>query len=283
MGFNSSIEADRGLVDLIEHLRQNGLHLNEYKSGVRAANDIIREETAVDDLFEEARVEAQEELNEYFETAYGYTGNWEEVPEADDDDVALAATHILYNSISQYPDQADKITLFCLPLLRATFSDFAVDYVLQDLLRSPQLTRLYFSYLSGFTGRSSMIVGFLERLITNGALVFDHQRMYILGALLNAESVSRTVCNSALQWLENKSIAKEARAMAALFVAKFGTPNQKRAVRQAYENEPSMYVKSAILYASKYFTTAEKRTCRRAWGGHSQLNALIVQALRAAT
>jgi hypothetical protein len=163
--------------------------------------------------------------------------------------------------------------------MRATGSDYAVDSVLENIVSKPHLTRLYHSYLSKFTPDSDDISNQLSSYILGDALVTDYERMYALGSLLNAQSISRDVCNRVLQWLQTLTIAKEARALSAIFVAKHGNPNQKRAVRLAYEDEPSMYVKAAILYASKYFTTAEKRTCRRAWGGHSELNALIAQSI----
>ena len=72
---------------------------------------------------------------------------------------------------------------------------------------------------------------------------------------------------------------EEARAIAALFAAKHGSPTQKRTVRLAYESEPSVFVRSAILYASRYFTRAERKTCKKAWGAPNLVNALISQAL----
>jgi hypothetical protein len=123
------------------------------------------------------------------------------------------------------------------------------------------------------------IVERLSQYIQENEFITDYQRMYIIGSLLNANNVSRRVANLVLQWLQTPEIAKETRALAAIFTAKHGNPNQKRAVRLAYEGEPSMYVRAAILYSSKYFTTAEKRTCRRAWGGHNTLNSLITQTI----
>jgi hypothetical protein len=54
---------------------------------------------------------------------------------------------------------------------------------------------------------------------------------------------------------------------------------QKRAVRTSYEDEPSDYVRGAILFSSKHLTIAEKRTCKRAWGGHNAINTLIAQSI----
>jgi hypothetical protein len=67
--------------------------------------------------------------------------------------------------------------------------------------------------------------------------------------------------------------------MAAIFAAKFGSGVQKRAVRTSYEGEQSEYVRGAILFASKYFSVVERRTCKRAWGGHSSINTLIANAI----
>lgn len=283
IGYASETEAKKGLVSLIEHLRREGLHLNEHKSGIHLSEDVVREETAIDDLFEDARREARERLAHYVETGYGFTAEWELYEEPDDENVELSATVILYNAKNEYPEQAEKIDKFSLPLLRAIGSDYAVDDVLEALVNRPHLARLYHSYLSRFAPESQLITERLAELIVNDAFVTDYERMYVMASLMNAEAISREACNTALQWLQSTVVTIEARALAALFVARHGNPKQKRAVRLAYENEPSDYVRGAQLYASRYFTTAERRTCRRAWGGHSTLNALISQALANAT
>lgn len=283
IAYESERDARRGLISLSEHLRRNGLHLNEFKSGIHESSAIVREETEIDDLFDRAREEARERLAEFADSTYGFTAEWDLEEEPDNDEIELAATQLLYDARIQYPDQAEKIERFCLPLMRATGSDHAVSDVLRQTSSNPHLTRVYHSYLSRFVPHNQDVVERLSDMIIGDHLMIDYQRMYILGALLNAETVSRDVCNIALQWLQTATVAQEARALAAIFTARHGNPNQKRAVRLAYEGEQSSYVRAAILYASRYFTTAERRTCRRAWGGHNAVNALISQALTAAT
>ena len=230
-------------------------------------------------LFEEARDEVREELTEYSTSGSGFTAEWEWEEQEDEEELELAATQRLYSAIEEYPAQADKIERFCLPLLRAAGSDHAVETVLGNLLKKPYLTSYYHAYLSRFVGLNKDVVLSLETVVKSPDLVTDYQRMYLLGSLFGAESVTSATVKAALQWLENTRMTEEARAMAALFAAKHGNPTQERAVRLAYENEPSAYVRSAILYASRYFTTAERRTCKKAWGAHSFANTLIAQAI----
>lgn len=279
MHFSSEVDAKMGFIDLIERLRKDGLHLNEYKSGIKTADEVLREETEVDVLFEKARREVREELAEYSTSGYGFTAEWEWEEPEDDQEIELAATEMLYSAIEKYPAQADKIERFCLPLLRAAGSNHAVEAVLDNLLKKPYLTSYYDAYLSRFVGTNKDVVSSLELVVGGPELVTDYQRMYLLGALFGAEAVKSTTVKAALQWLENTRMAEETRAVAALFAAKHGNPSQKRAVRLTYENEPSMYVRSAILYASRYFTTAEKKTCKKAWGAHSLVNTLIAHAI----
>lgn len=277
--FASEVDAQRGLIELIERLRKDGLHLNEYKSGIRTTHEVLREETEVDVLFEEARSEVREELTEYDTSGYGFTAEWEWEEPEDEEELELAATKRLYSAIENYPEQSDKIERFCLPLLRAASSDHAIDAVLENLLRKPHLTSYYHAYLARFVSTNKDLVTALESVVRSLSLVTDYQRMYLLGSLFAAESVKATTVNTALQWLDNTRMAEEARAIAALFAAKHGSPTQKRTVRLTYENEPSVFVRGAILYASRYFTGAERKTCKKAWGAHNLVNALISQAI----
>lgn len=283
MGFSSEADARKGLASLIETLRKDGLHLNEYKSKIIPADDVIREETAVDRLFDEIREEIEDDDTYDRASPYGFEVEWEEEDDEDDEDedddgLENAAVERLMANIADYPSQEDQIEKFCLPILRSAQSSCAVDHVLENLKEKPQQTRLYFSYISTFVRTNQDVVDALEELVADET-VSDYQRMFLLAALLRSGSVTRATVNTALQWLQNRTVAKETRAMAAIFAAKHGVAQQKRTVRTSYEDEPSDYVRSAILYSSKYLTLVEKKTCKRAWGGHSAINTLISQTI----
>ena len=277
--YPTDFAARNGLISLTERLRQNGLHLNEYKSGILTATAVQREETQLDALFAAARQEVQRELTEGAPGGYGFNVEWEfDEPPTADDDLDLAAVERLYQAIGDNPKHADKIEKYCLPLLRAAGSDVAVASVLRHLPTNGHLSRLYYTYLTRFLNHAPLVRA-LEKLAQRPQMGTDFQRMYVLAALFSAKSISKGTVNLSLQWLENAQIAQEARAMAAVFAAKFGTGNQKRAVRLMYEREPSEYVRSAILYSARYFSTPEKRACKKAWGGHTVVNSLVVQAM----
>lgn len=281
--FPSEQAAARGLMSLIDRLRRSGLHLNEHKSGILTAHQLINQETEVDRLFEDARQEAEAELMNT-NAGYGFTAYWniEEPPDPiNEEELRMAAVIRLYESLDEFPEQADKIEKFCLPILRAATSDVAIDRAIEGITARPHLARIYLAYLSRFTPHLEYLVSQLENLIGSENVVSDYQRMYLMGALLNGSHPERQTVNTVLQILRNMEFSQATRAVAAIFAAKFGTPQQRRVVRLAYETEPSPYVRAAILYASRYFTSVEHKTCIKAWGGHGTINTLITQALKA--
>jgi hypothetical protein len=266
MGFDTEAHAREGLGSLIETLRKDGLHLNEYKSKILAAGDLIREETAVDRLFDEIREEVEDD--EVYERAspYGFEVEWEDEGEEnllqDQGEVENTIVERLLENIGDYPRQEDQIEKFCLPILRSALSDSVAEYVLGKLKEKPHQTRLYFSYISTFVSFHQDMVSELEELVSDEA-VSDYQRMFLLATLLRAPTIKRATVNVALQWLQNPRVAMETRAMAAIFAAKNGTAQQKRSVRTSYEGEPADYARSAILYSARYLTPAERRTCKQ--------------------
>ncbi len=72
MGFVSEAAARKGLANLIETLRKDGLHLDEYKSKIIAADEVIREETAIDRLFDEIRDEVKDDESYERASPYGF-------------------------------------------------------------------------------------------------------------------------------------------------------------------------------------------------------------------
>ncbi len=282
MGFDTEAEARQGLGKLIEKLRKDGLHLNEYKTGIRRSRDVLREETTIDRLFDEIREEVKDDQTYERASPYAFEAEWDEDDEVDDDEnedeLENAAVERLMENIDEYEGQADKIERFCLPILRTANSDSAVDYVLEKLEEKPHQTRLYFSYLTTFV-RDSAVAAAMERLVDVNGSMSDYQKIFLLAALMRARGIGRPAVVAAVQWLQNPHVSREARAMAAIFVARHGGPTQKRAVRTWYESEQSDYVRSAILYSSRYLSAVERKTCKRAWGGHGPVNALISSAL----
>lgn len=285
--FSEHGHAAHGLMQLIDRLRHDGLHLNEFKSGIRTAEELIREETELDRLFSRARdeIEAEKEETEEIEFSYGFAPDWEleeEGEEEEEVDIATAAVIRLYESIEDFPEQSDKIERFCLPVLQAGSSQIAIDRALDGVVARPHLTSKYMPYLSRFVPESHEIVRQLESLLSSKKLTSDYQRMYLLAGLMKAKKIEQDTVKVTLQILGDARFAQPVRALAAIFGARHGTPQQRRAVRVAYENEASPYVRSAILYASRHFTNTERKVCVKAWGGHSAINALVAHALRPA-
>ena len=282
MGFDTELEARQGLGSLIERLRKDGLNLNESKTSIMSAEEVVQEETAIDRLFDEIRDEVADDQKYERVSPYGFEVEWDEEEDEEDDDEAdieNTAVERLMENIGDHPHHEDQIEKFCLPILRSANSDSAVDYVLENLQEKPHQTRLYFSYLSTSVRSNEDVAAALEELVDVEETISDYQRMFLLAVLLKARTVGRPAVIAALQQLQNQRVAKEVRAMAAIFAARHGTATQKRAVRTSYEDEPSDYVRSAILYSARYLTPADRRTCKRAWGGHGSVNALISKSI----
>lgn len=293
MGFQSDAEARQGLSNLIETLRKDGLHLNEYKSKIVQSEELVREETVIDRLFDDVRSEVEDNEDYDRTSPYGFDVEWDEDDEGpewdeeddegdeegeDNNDPEGAAVERLMASIEEYPGYEDQIEKFCLPILRSASLDSALDYVLRKIREKPHQTRLYFSYISTFVPSSSDLVKELEKLVDDD-VISDYQRMFLMATLFRSQSIKRASVNTVLQWLQNPRISKETRAMAAILAARHGVAVQKRAVRTSYESEQSDYVRSAILYSAKFLTPADRRTCKRAWGGHNSLNTLIAKSI----
>ncbi|HUI72336.1 MAG TPA: reverse transcriptase domain-containing protein, partial [Spirochaetia bacterium] len=230
--FGNKAEAQKGLILLIEHLRKNGSHLNEFKSRLQSVDAVVKEETEVDRLFQEARAEVEDELAED-QGGYGFAAEWQ--PSLDDNEdaeevVELRAVERLFAAVEQYPKQAEKIEKYCLPLLRTAKSAVAVKRAAAGLSARPHMTRLYLSYLSGFVQDAS-VAELLEQSLDDKSFLLDYQRMYLLAALLSAKSCSSQAVSVALRWLEDTKMAQETRAVAGTQKSDSGSQNPVASAR----------------------------------------------------
>lgn len=280
VGFESRGKARSELVRVNARLRRSGLYFNPSKTSILSSEDARYEEGELERLFGEARDEIYDHLAWLSDSGYGFQGDWitkGEIP--NDEEIELQATKNLLFHGSESDAQREKIERFCLPILRGADDDSAIDLIFENFNERPQLTRLYASYLTHFSRESDDIAARITALLIADDFFCDYQRMYMIAAILNRETNAASAVVKCQQWMESGLIGPETRALAAIFVAKFGGPQQKRSVRLRYENEPSEYVRAAILYASQFFAVADKRTAKRAWGGHSSINAMISEAI----
>lgn len=276
IGHSDEISARREIVNLSSRLRQNGLALNPAKTKVVSSAEIVSEERELDRMFSEARDEVESNILNIIEGGYGFQGDWINNPEANDGiNVELHAVNLLMQFENVTDQQREKIERFCLPILRGANDNSSVPIVLRNLNVRPQLTRLYAGYLSHFAESENIIRRHVSTLINQDDFFCDYQRMYMVAILLGCTNVPNECIRSSLRWLNSNSIGHETRALCAIFCAKFGSAAEKRAVRIRYDNEPSEYVKAAILYSAQYFPTAEKRAAKGAWRGHSEINSFI--------
>jgi hypothetical protein len=275
--FDQRRSAERGLSDIIDALRRDGLHLNEHKSGIRDAEDLIWEETELDRLLDEAWDEVVDE-HDGFHFEYGFTTEWDDDP--DEEQLRVVSIERIYASIEEYPHAVDKIERFCLPILRTARSQVAIDRAIKGVRERPHLARLYLSYLAELARHDADISSRVQQILIENDLSFDYQRLFLISALLNATGIQREATLKAVRLLQDRAVHPSVRAVAAIFAARHGTPQHRRSVRTSYEDEASAYVKGAILYASMYFTGPERKTCIRAWGGHNLTNSLIAEATR---
>lgn len=283
IGFQDELSAKKFLVKMVEGLRKVGLALNPSKTKILPSADLLFEQEEVDRLFDEARSEIDQVKYIGEGGGYGFQGDWINLDKVQDalnqgfgEDLIAVRALIDYNSDDQ--NLLEKIDRFCLPYLRAVGDEYGIERAFSGLLQRPHLTRHYFSYLNHFSPSNAEVRRRIEALIHANGFYLDYQRMYYMAGILTCEEVQSITVEHVVRWFEDRRIGIHTRAIAAIFICKFGTARERRLVRSSYEDE-TPYIQAAILYSSQFFIGAEKNTMRAAWKGHSELNALIASVI----
>lgn len=270
----------------IERLRDYDLALNESKTGLYRADRVIQQDFELNDLFEFAREEFQELFTEIVqegyevETDYGFQTIWEEVEiEPEEDEVKLAATEKLFDRILDFPENKENIERFCLPLFSKVRSDYAVSHVVEQLNKTPAMSQIYCSYISMFLDKKSVQGVLNEMVLDHSAIMFDWQLMWILAALVKGRKGNDSVAKSAIDILLNSSRHDAVKAIAAIYVAKFGKPDRRKSLTRASINIGSHYVQTAILFGSIYFPKVERQKLQKALSGQSDLHQLVSESV----
>lgn len=276
MFFNNKKQATRTLTDICNYVRKEGLYLNEHKTRILSTDDLHYEETEIDALFNNAK----DELKGLNINSFGYNFDPFDIDEYEED-IELKALEELYYKRYEETKLIEKIDKFCLPRFAAARSNIAINDALEGLLTHHHLTGVYIKYLRNFIEGNDTILIKLEEYFLQDKLNYDWQIMWILGLFYSSDHIPNDIVMQTYSLLEDNNKSPVIRGLCALIASKHGNGPIRRLVRNRYSSEPSSYVKEAILYSTLHFPSADDRAaCIKAWEGHSEINKLIVKAMK---
>jgi hypothetical protein len=276
-------------VYISEHLRSNGLFLNESKTKFAPSASILREETEFDTMFSDISRMLNEATgrDNFLKTEYGFQVSWDDQNEEDDnvdleiEGIKLNLIEKLYNARNNARFQRDQIVKFCIPLLSRAQSDKPLHNIDADVLGYPHLTKIYASYLANIGRNNSEVGPIVERLLLSSRITYEYQYHWLLAALLYQKTVTRNGLDLCSKKLLDKASHESLRVLASIILAKHGSGVSRKLLRDTYQYEPSDFVRASILFAIRYFPSSEeRRACRNAWGALSEQNELVIKAMQ---
>jgi hypothetical protein len=233
------------------------------------------EEPDLEELFAAAVAEIAGQIDDDdFDADYGFQSEWDE-EQTNKEDLELKATTILLDSLPEYPGQEENIERFCLPLFSKAGSDYALEHVLDAFKKRPAMTQIYASYVAKFI-KMDAVRETLWALLKDDSLT-DWQRMWILAALSQWRRPQDGGDQAALAILQDANRHDALRAVAAIFVGRFGDHARRKTLIATYPSV-SPYIQAAIYYSSRLWPVAERNNAKASWGNHGSLNSLITLA-----
>lgn len=270
---SSRFECLRVLDDLCTRLMKDGLFLNENKTKIDTVEETHFEETELDRMFEKISGEFKDIKviygMEFLEDEQDYSINGE--------DIELSKVEELYLKHKEAKWQRDHIIRFCLPKLSLGYSNIAVSDAFKYIIEYPHLTRDYCIYLAKLSKVLPDLNKRIIDLIMSDNLVYDFQYMWLYYCLMFFKNINRSVLNYAIGHLQNKNSSEALRSITTSLISKNGNSSQRKILFNEYSNEPSEYVKSSILYSTRFLTSGESHSYRKAWGSHSFYNSLLAK------
>ncbi len=281
---DNELELKKLLIEICNKLRKQGLFLNENKTQLKESKYILFQETEFDRMFYEINEMLSEVFKDdlgFFGSKYGFQTEWDDEPEEviEVEGFRLDLIEQLYKKRNEAKWQRDKIIKFCFPLFSKAQSLYPLDTIKDEIFNHPHLAKYYCNYLATIERDNGKITKLIEELIFSKNLIYEYQSLWLFSSLLYRHEVSTEVIDLAVRTVRDKQKHETISAICSILTSKFGSGIQFRALRDEYENETSNYVKSAILYGTRYFSKDERRACHSAWSGHSELNTLIIRSL----
>ena len=279
--YNSEYAARANISLICKSLRSIGLDLNESKTRIMSAQQVVHEETELDQLFEAAKEDVYENiLVDEDALPYGFQDSW--IPsEAQVQDLAESeALNALWaNRPTDPSERRDQLDRFCIGAFGRLGSIDAVDVVLSELGQRPHMTRTYCGYLSKFAGDDPSIRDALCSFFS-GSTAYDSEMQWPIAALLTVSSIPKSTVTAALGILQDPTRSHELRALCAIMAGRFGDGPSRTVLRNHWGSENSDHVKAAMVFSLMYFVEAERKVLLTLWGSQGDLFAMTAKAVR---
>lgn len=139
------------------------------------------------------------------------------------------------------------------------------------------MAQIYCAYFARFVDDDEELQDFLLDLLTDDDL-FDWQRMWIVATLNKLHKAADKLVKAALGILMDGNRHNGLRAVAAIFVGRFGDAGRRNALFKIYPDVPD-YVQLAIYFSTREWPSVERSKARSSWGGQGALNRLMSSAI----
>ncbi|MBR0968901.1 hypothetical protein JQ554_09380 [Bradyrhizobium diazoefficiens] len=138
------------------------------------------------------------------------------------------------------------------------------------------MAQIYASYVAKFLKHDGVFDALFALLVDSE--LTDWQKMWILAALSQADKYDDACVKTALDILQDAHRHETLRAVAAIFVGRYGDHSRRITLQGVYTMSPP-YIQSAIYFSSRKWAKVERQNARTNWGNHGPLNKLLTIAM----
>lgn len=148
---------------------------------------------------------------------------------------------------------------FCLNKFKKVKSDRAVDYLLKNLIESPDSAKLFIEYLSLFINDSDKIKNIISNFLSDPTSnIYEWQEMWFIILLMKANKLNKNQLNLIRKTVEDRNKHWASRAFAILTLGKHGDASDREYIKGQYLNETDIFLKKGILIACHKMNKAER-------------------------
>ncbi len=172
--------------------------------------------------------------------------------------------HDLFDTATD-PDEPNARDLkFCLTNLAEMKDDYAVDWVLDNILKIPHVAREALLYLSSFTEKRPGSMGVVVNFLRDEQMsIYPYAQSHVLIFMMRNNVKGQHAADAAWRILLDRNAEGFLREMAARYLGLTARPGESARLKQEYQVEPDRRVRRALLVACY-----ESKQCSDEWLQH---------------